>query len=332
MKQFLLVTALIFTFSLLISCGGNPEEEGDKAYANGKYNQALSYYLEVKKSQPKNPKINEKIALTYMHKGLDLFQKRKNLDAFTGNFERGLEFIPEGETSESFKKEYSQLLYQMAMAYHNTPPANEIQKEQYFTKTLDNLEEALFYDENNSAAQKALNDIKKANFQQTFDKGLKFYKQAKREKSNLDLYLTAEFYFKRAVSFDPDNADAQKYLRKVRRKTLSILDYNWDFPFGVADREYSGKHLLIAFSGINNTTEPFVFDPAKLKLYTMDGTEIGIDPEHTAKFKDGLTKPVTLKPRQRVDGTLAYAVKKSTLIEYLGYELEDDIVLKKYFP
>ena len=332
MKQFLLFASLILTFSFFVSCGGNPEQEGDQAYAAGKYSRALSYYLEVKKSQPNNPKINEKIALTYMHKGLDLYQKRKNLAAFTGNFERGLEFIPEGNTSDSFKKEYSQLLYQIAMAYHNTPPANEIQKEQYFTKTLDYLEDALFYDENNSDARKALDDIKKANFQQTFDKGMKFYKQAKKEKSNLDLYLTAEFYFKRAVSFDPDNADAQKYLRKVRRKTLSILDYNWDFPFGVADKEYSGKHLLIAFSGINNTTEPFTFDPAKLKLYTRDGAEVSLDPEHTAKFKDGLTKPVELKPRQRIDGTVAYKISKRTAVDYLGYELEDGTVLKKYFP
>jgi len=328
-----LVFFLLFSIPLmLVSCGGNPEAEGDQAYANGKYIQAVNYYMQVKKSQPQNAKIDEKIALSYMHHGLDLYKKRHNVKAFAGNFEKGQEFIPAENLSDAFKKEYSKLLYELAVAYHKAKPSNEIQKEQYFTHTLDYLEEALAYDENNTQAEQTLQQIKKENFQQTFDRGLKFYKRAKKEKNNSDLFLTAEYYLKRAVSFMPDNKEAQKYLRRVRQKTLSVLDLNMDLPFAIADRQYSGKYLLLAFTAFNNSSEPFTFDPGQIKIYTVEGKAVGIDPEHTAKFKDGITKSVQLAPRKRLDGTLAFRIPKSVKIEYIGYEMPDGSVVKKYFP
>jgi len=317
-----LIFFLLLGISLfLISCGGNPEAEGDQAYANGKYSQALNYYLEVKKSQPQNAKVDEKIALCYMLRGLDLYKKRHNIKAFAGNFEKGQEFIPEKNLSGTFKKEYSKLLYELAVAYHQAKPSNEIQKEQYFTHTLDYLDEALAYDENNAQAEQTLQQIRKENFHQTFNKGMEFFKRAKKERNNSDLFLTAEYYLKRAVSFMPENKEAQKNLRLVRKKTLSVLDLNMDLPFAIADRQYSGKYLLLAFTALNNSGEPFTFEPAQIKVYTFDGKAVGIDADFTAKFKDGITNAVQLAPRKRLDGTLAFRIPKSVKIEYVGYEL-----------
>lgn len=323
------ISALLLIL-FLSSCGGDPQAEGDEAYAQGKYSQALNFYLEAKKGRADKAKINEKIALTYMQRGLQFFKKRHNLASFIRNFEIGEERIPE-QTSESFNKEYSKLLYELAMAYHQTAPANEIQKEQYFTKTLEKLDDALTYDENNLEAEKALNEIRKANFEKTFEKGLGFYKKALKEK-NPDLFMAAERYLKRAVSFNAESAQAKKYLSRTRKKTLSIVDMEEIFPIAVADYKHNGKFLLIAFTAINNSGEPFTFDPAQVKLVDFDDNEYAADAKQTAKFEDGLKQPVTLQPRKQLDGTLAFALSGKIKISHIKYVLDDGDEIVKYFP
>lgn len=324
------VFLLVFSLSIFISCGGDPLAEGDKAYAQGNYSQALNFYMEAKKAQADSPKISEKIALTYMQRGLKFYKKRKNLESFVRNFDMGEERIPQ-ETSDNFNKEYSKLLYELAMAYHNTPPANEIQKEQYFSKTLENLDNALLYNEENVEAGKALQDIRSANFQKTFDKGLGFFKQAKKER-NPDLYMAAERYLKRAVSFSPENKEARKYLSKIRKKTLAIVNMEEILPIAVADYKYSGKYILIAFSAINNSAEPFNFTPQNIKLVDADDNVYSVDTEHSAKFDDGLVKTMLIQPRKQLDGTLAFPIAKKVKISHIKYVLEDGREILKYFP
>ena len=321
---------ILFSLSLFVSCAGDPQGEGDEAYAQGKFSQALNFYLQAKKNQPDNPKINEKIALTYMQRGLQFYQKRKNLESFIRNFDMGEERIPR-EASDTFNKAYSKLLYELAMAYHNTPPANEIQKEQYFTKTLENLDDALLYDEGNDKAEKALQEIRSANFQKTFDKGVGFFKQAKKER-NPDLYMAAERYLKRAVSFSPENSDAQKYLSRTRKKTLAIVNMEEVLPIAVADYKYSRKYFLVAFSAINNSTDPFNFTPQQVKLVDAEDNVYSVDTEHTSKFDDGLDKTIVIQPRKQLDGTLAFAVAKKVKISQIKYVFEDGREVIKYFP
>ncbi len=330
MKKLYLIT-MLFISALLIQCGGNPEQDGDQAFAQQKYNQALSYYLQAKKADSGNQKINEKIALSYMNKGKQLFAKTHNVESFAGNFEKGENFIPETETSPEFDTQYSAMLHELAKAYRQAKPANEIQKEQYFTKTLDLLDLALTFNPDNSAAEKTLADIKSENFKHTYEKGMRFLKQAKREK-NPDLYLTAEHYLKRAVFFNPDDKKAQSNLKAVRKKTLAVLDMDMDFPFAIADKQYKDGRLLLAFTALNNGGETMEFDPLKLILVTSDDQEISLDVAYTEKFDNGLTKKMTLEPRKQIDGTLVFAVKKSRRIISLNYPLSEDKQVRKYFP
>lgn len=330
MKKYFLVI-LIFAGLVFIRCGGNPEQEGDQAYAQGKYNQALTYFLEVKKSNPDNPKINEKIALTYMQRGFKLYQKTKKVEPFAGNFEKGENFIPETETSAEFNLEYSNLLLKLASAYHDVRPANAIQKEQYFSKTLDLLDLALSYDPDNQEAENTLAGIKADNFKQTFEKGLTFFDQAKKEK-NPDLFLSAELYLKRAVSFDPENKEALKKLKEVRKKTLSILDMDSDLPMAIADKQYSDGHLLLAFTILNNTGAALEFDPSRITLSDDADQLINLDMAYTEKFKDGLMKKINLDARKQIDGTLAFAVSKNKKIISLNYEMASGKIIKKYLP
>jgi len=320
---FLLISAL------LIRCSGNPEAEGDTSFANGKYTQALSYYMEVKKNNSNNPRLDEKIALSYLHKGQDLYKRRHNLQAFSGNFEKGQDFIPE-ETSESFNKSYSVLLEQFAQAYYQAKPANEIQKEQYFSKTLELLDLAITFDPDNAQAEKTLQEIKNNNFEQTYEKGKHFYSQAKKEK-NPDLYITAEHYLERAVDFAPENTKAQKLLRSVRKKTIAILDMDSDFPIAIPDKKYANGYWMLAFTAMNNSGASLTFDPEKLIVMGANDHAYSFEAEYTAKFDDGLAKAVTLAQRKQIDGTLAFKMKKSVKIRLLKYQLDKNHAVKKYF-
>jgi len=329
-KKIYLISVFLIS-ALLFNCGGNPEEDGDKSYAEGKYVQALSYYLQVKKSDPKNPKINEKIALSYMQKGLILYNKTHNVESFAGNFEKGENFIPDSETSPQFDDGYSEMLHQLAKAYRQAKHSNEIQKEQYFTKTLDLLDLSLAYSPDNKEAENTLAEIKAENFEQTYQKGMRFLKQAKKEK-NADLYLTAEHYLERSVFFDPENQEAQKNLKLVRNKTLTVLDMDSDFPMAVADKQYSGGFLLIAFTALNNSGEQMEFDPQKISLLDVNDQVIPLDLTQTEKFDDGLAKKMTLPARKQIDGTLAFVIKKSVKIAAIHYELSVEKQVIKSFP
>lgn len=326
------IISIILTGLFIISCGGDPEAEGDAFYEEHKFKNAISRYLQVKKTNKQNPKIDEKIALSYFSHGAGLFEKRKNVKAFSANFEKAKEFIPEGSTSESFNKAYSTLLFKLASAYYDTKAKNEIQKKQYFEYTLEYLDEALAMDMENSAAEDLLTKIKEENFQKMFDKGVSFYKKGKKEKKNHDFYLVAEYYLARAVSFNENNTEAANYLSKTRKKTLAIPDFDQRLPFVVFNKQYSGSSLFIDFRAVNNSNDPYEFDPDKLVLVDIDENEYAIDKEKTADFKEGLLNKVELKSGQELVGDIAFKVSKKIKIAYLMYNYSDDLTIKKYFP
>jgi hypothetical protein len=315
-----------------MGCGGNPEAEADALYKEGKYRQAISRYLAVKKSGKESPLLAEKIGLSYFHKGRNLYKKTKNVKSFSANFVKSQEYIDTDNLSDAAKKEYSFLLYELAKAYHTTQPSNEIQEKQYFDYTLNYMDEALFYDFENTEAENLLMQIKADNFQKMFDKGKQFYDKAQKEKNHSDLFLTAEYYLNKAVSFNPEADKAKKYLSKTRKRTLSIPDFDWLFPFAIGNKQYSGKSLFIAFTGFNNANDFYEFDPKKLVLIDLDENEYKIDLEKTGKFANGLTQKIRLKSGQRFDGDIAFNISKKVKIKGLAYHYSNNKTLLKYFP
>ena len=324
--------SIVLFIGFLLRCGGDPLADGNKAYNAGDYNLALKNYFEAKKSQPDNQIINEKIALAYTQRGLSLYEKTKNLNPFIGNHEKALDYVPVTMISTEFKKEYSKLLLKLAKAYYSAKAENPIQEEQYFTKTLDYLDEALLLDDQNTVADSTLNAIRDANFQKMFDKGETFFVQAQKEKKNLELYLSAEFYINRAVSFNPMDEKAQKYLKQVREKTLKILDLKKDIPLAVANMKRTATHTLLDITAFNNAGVDVQFDPAKLKIIDVNNNEYGLDIKETDKYDRALTKVVKMEPRKQVDGNVAFPVGKSEQLLCLQYEQEDSTLSKKYFP
>jgi hypothetical protein len=62
-----------------------------------------------------------------MLRGLDFFQKTKNIKAFAGNFEKASDYIPESPSTE-FKIIYSAMLFKLGEAYIQRDPQNDIQR------------------------------------------------------------------------------------------------------------------------------------------------------------------------------------------------------------
>ncbi|MCD6375655.1 MAG: hypothetical protein J7L94_09020 [Caldisericaceae bacterium] len=329
----LIVLIILSSLILFSQCGKNPESEGDEAYAKGKYNQALTYYLKVKKEQPDNARINEKIALTYMQRGLALYKLRKNVDAFQLNYEKSREFLPD-TLSDHFKKEFSKLLYELALAYHNAVPKNDIQKEKYFTLTLDYLKKALEFDSTNVQADSKLNEIKIANYQRYFDRGKDFYLQAKRDKRNPSLYLSAEAYLLQAIRLNPESEEAQKLLKKVRQKTMAILDISDELPLALAitGQKWMSGNLALSVTVFNNTVDPYTIDPQRFTLYDRVGKTYKIAAEPTAEFSKGLVEPTVIDAKKDGNFVLAFQVPRGLALDKLIYETEDGYTIGKYFP
>jgi len=322
---------IVFGFSIfLLGCGGNSYEDGVNAMQKGDYNMAIKYLSEAKKTTPENPAVQEKLALAYMLKGKDLHKKTKNISAFTGNFSKGEEFIPAEPTPE-FQVEYSNLLFDLANAYQNTKPENDVQKEDFLNKTIGSLETAIGYNPDHTEAEELLNQIKSDNFSAILEKGKKLYTLAKKE-DNKDLYFTAEYYFKKANNFDPENKDALKYLSNTRKKTLDVPDFGQDLALAIADYQYSKGSYIFDVYIQNNTPDPINIKHANFILMDKDGNSFPLDKETMKTFKTKTLKEKSLDDRNPASGIIAFKMKKKANVEYIGYKLDEEKTVKKYFP
>jgi len=326
-KLFMVLLPLAFLFS----CGGNPLENGNKAYADGKYKEAIGFYKEAQKSAPEDVLLKEKIALSYMHQGHELYKRRKNIKAFEGNYNKALGLLEDDINTPELKKDYSNLLYELAKAYNTTKPSNAIQKKQYLNKILEYLEVAIEFDESNQEANDLLTQVKADNFQGMFDKGVGYYKNAKKNKVGDD-YLLAEFYLAKAVSFNQEDKEAAKYLKLTRKKTLSIPDFDTVFPLAIAGIQQKGKFTTVDFTIFNNTNETATIKAENFTLIDKDGNSYTFNSEQTDKFEGGLTKPVEVKSTKRLDAILSFPAAKSIHLDYIAYEDEKGNEIKKYLP
>lgn len=328
-KKFCDFSIPIIVIAFLLGCGGNPYEEGLNALQKGDYNLAIKYLSEARKEGPENQSIDEKLATAYMLKGKDIFDKRKNLSSYSGNFSKGEEFIP-AAPSQDFQIEYSNLLLDLANAYQNTKPENDVQKEDFLNKTISTLETSLGYNPDNKASEDLLNQIKSENFTAILEKGKRLFSQAKKE-DNKDLYFTAEYYFIKANNFDAENQEALSYLSKTRKQTLDVLDLDQDFALAIVDQTFSKGDYIFEIGIQNNSPDPVNISYSKFVLMDKNGTSYPLDKNTMSKFKNALTEK-TLTDRKTISGIIAFKMNKKNKIDYIGYSLDENNVVKKYFP
>jgi hypothetical protein len=266
-----------------------------------------------------------------MYRGEELFSKTKNIKSFSGNFEKSNDFIPENPSVE-FKENYSKILYSLAKGYNNSNPQNDIEKEEFLNKSIAYLEEATFQDESNSQAAELLEQIKSENFQKMLDKGKDFYSKASQQRKN-DLYFTAEYYFKKAAYFDIHNDEAKKLLSQTRAKTLSILNIQEDLALAIADYARESNVMILDLVMHNYGMSPIDIDITKFELVDLDGNSYFIDKSTmNKKFANESLKSNKLAEMKSLEGYIVFSVPKKTKIEYLGYKLNDEKEVKKYFP
>lgn len=326
---FTVITALSI---MCIHCGGNPAEEGEKAFQSGNYKMAIQLFSEASKSEPNNQTYNERIALSYMHRGHEYFATTKNIKSFTGNFEKATKYIP-AEPSGEFKQLYSEMLLDLANAYISTPPENEIQKEDFLNSAISNLEESLFQDENNSKADSLLAKIKVDNFQKMLDKGKDFYDKAQKQK-NFDLYFSAEYYFKKASDFDIHNEEVKKLLSQTRKQTLSVLNYRHDLAIAIIETKRQADKFILDLRVKNFLTDPVKINVENFKIVDLEGNQYAIDKEMMdGKLSKASIKNTTLDPtKSYVDGIIVITIPEKVKPEYLSYQNENQPETQKFFP
>jgi tetratricopeptide (TPR) repeat protein len=323
------VSLCYLIFLLFIGCGSDPAVEGQKALNNGEYAQAILKFNEAKKKDPNNTTYDEKIALAFMLQGKKLYERTKNIQSFSGNFDKGFSFIPE-EPSTEFRIEFSKILFSIGKGYLDTSPENEIQKQEYLTKGMDYLESAVANDEKNEEAKDLLVDFKSKNLNKMMDKGKEYYNKAKKTGNN-DLYLTSEYYFKKAVYFDPDNQEAKEYLSKIRKETMKILNIQEDLTFAIADQLRNPDNLMLDLDIHNYTDFSLPISVNNFELKDIDGNTYSLDKVTMNKFPR-ILKDQEVGGGKTVSGIIAFKVTKNVKLESISYTRDNGEMVKKYFP
>ncbi|MCK5032204.1 MAG: hypothetical protein KAS18_01190 [Calditrichia bacterium] len=334
MKNFQFILSAIISI-LLLHCGSPDfEAEAEKAMQNANYSEALKLWEKAKQQENYDESNNQKIALAYMLKGQELYNKTRNVRSFVGNFEIGQSFIPE-ETTPEFKKQYSQILFSLGKAYNTAKPKNTVEKEDFFSLSINRLKEALLQDSTNSEADQLLTEIKQNYFQGLIDKGKESYKKGVRT-GNVNLYFTAEYYLKQAMEFESANKEILSYLKKVEAKTLSVLNYRDGLAMAVLKQEYQKDDLLIYVVIKNYLAESVSLKLSNFKLVDKTGESHSIYSKGMKVqelFGGRVLSDSTLAPNQpEIDGLLVFNLPEKPKLHYLSYQIKKNKESKKYFP
>ncbi len=333
MKLFkkLFYVVIVFSFALLnLYCGSDPVAEANKAFESGNYAQALKLFLEARAKNPQDQSVNEKIALGYMHRGQELYQKSNNIKSFSGNYDKALTYIPENP-GEDFKKSYSKLLLTLARGYMNSKPQNDIEKEDFLNKAIAYMEDAIYNDQNNTSAESLLTVVKTENFQKMLDKGKELYTQGKKQ-NNMDLCFNAEYYFRKANEFDIYNEEAKKLLAQVRKETLAVPNIKDDLALAIVEYKPLEGDWVVDVTLRNHLADPV---PVELNNFILTDTEGNTySPDRAfmdAKFAANKFKGGNIRPGD-TSGILAFKVPSGKKVEYLGFKMADGKTTKKYLP
>ena len=319
----------------LMNCG-SPDyvAEAENAMQNENYSESIKLWEKAKAQENYDKSNDQQIALSYMLKGQELYNKTRNVRSFVGNFEIGQSYIPD-ETTAEFKKQYSQILYSIGQAYKIAKPKNEVEKEDFFSKAVNRLKESLAQDSTNTEAESLLNEIKQSKFQGLIDKGKESYKKGVKT-GNVNLYFTAEYYLKQAMEFESANKEILDYLRKVESKTLSVLNYRDGLAMAVLKQEYQKDDLVIYVVVKNYLNEKVDLRLSNFKLVDKKGESHSIYPKGMKVqelFGGKVLADTTLAANQpEVDGLLVFNLPEKPKLSYLSYQIKKNREFRKYFP
>lgn len=318
---------------ILIGCRENFAEKGKQAYLNGNYNQAIELLTSIEQEQPLNPQINEMIALAYMYRGKELFDKTLNIKAYDGNYQLSKPYIPL-EPSEEFKKEYTQLMIAMAEAYRKIKPKNTAEKEQFYSKTIEALHKAQELDSTNIKIQEIFGELRDENFQTLFQNAQNMYSRAQQTK-DWDLLFTAENLLNDATELDPNNKEVLRLRRQIRQAALGVLNHRDGVSMAVTQRLYD-KDKLIMYLAIENYLDKAInIDIKQIELVDVAGNVYEVDEKELRVrelFGQTILKNTVLSPENAYTaGIVAFNIPKNRAVSLLRLKQHDQDIAVKYF-
>jgi|GEM_PF-3290442 len=328
------IPLLLFNLCLvLIACSDNLAEKGRQAYLSGDYNQAIELLTSIKQEESSDPQLNETIALAYMYRGKDLFDKTLNIKSYEGNYQLAKPYIPL-EPSEDFKIEYTQLMVAMAEAYRNVIPKNNLEKEQFYTKTLEALHKAQELDSSNVRIEEIFAQLREENFQALFQKAQNMFNRAQRSKE-WDLLFTAEILLNDASELDPKNKDVLQLRRQIRQAALGVLNHRDGVSMAITQRIYD-KDKLIMYLAIENYLEKAInIDIAQIELVDVSGRVYGVD-QKEMRVRELFGQPsfkntVLNSENSYAAGIVAFDIPKNRAVSSLRLKHNDQEIAVKYF-
>jgi len=314
MSKILSVTVLV-GFILFAGCSKSPIEAGDSAFEQQNYAEALTHYMEAFKQEPNSPSLKGKIATCYFKEGEKIYERTRVIKAFEARVKSGMLNMPE-YASDGLKKTVSETHFKLAQAYQEAKPDNPYQEKEYLNNALQNLETSLKFDSTNIDAQQALTQIKEAHLSEILEKGIAAYKKGKSD----DLqYIASDYYLSQALKMDPENEEANKYLRLTRKKSLNLLDPGLEVPIAVTDRMQNPEYTAFLIVAYSQLPENLYISAGNFVLVKKGGEEI------RGKTSNMFTLPfegTTLSNGEETSGVVAFPTTSE--LSYARLELRKD--------
>jgi hypothetical protein len=333
MKTFTILFVL-FLAVVLLNCGTNHEKEGEAAFLNKDYTTAINHFKQALPNSLNKEGVREKLALSYFYRGEELFAKTRNLKAFVGNFEQAEQNLPE-YPNEAFGKEYSRIMYELGKAYSVSKPKNELEEDEFYKNSLDLLNAAIYVDSTNMDAAQLIVKIKDDSFNKLLETAEKYYNQANRS-GKVDLYLSSEYYLKQAAEYKPTDPGVVNLFKKIKRKTLAVLNYRDGVSLAVSKYGSEKDGILLNITVKNYLGKPVEFNTGNIMLVARDGIKYGVDEDAMRVrklFGENVLENTTLDSNKPyVEGKLVINAPGDAKIAYLSYKYGRRQESRKYFP
>ncbi len=309
----------------LVWCSKSPIEKGDAAASEGNYGEALRQYFEAVKQQPDNSALKEKIATAYFRQGEKVYERGRVIRAFEDRVSKGMQYVPDS-LSAAMRVNLSDVYLKLALAYKGATPENPFQKKQYFDQALSNLETALEYDSTNQVAKTAMKKMKDENFQEMLDKGLTAYKKGPNDPVR---YIAAEYYFSNALKLDAGSAEASRYLKLTRQKSLNLLDPGQEVPIAITDQMENETYKAFLVVAHNQSPDPIKVAAGNFFLLSDDGKTL------QGKSSEMFATPLeakTIANGAETSGVVAFPLTPGTKFTRLEFRSSGKVMGYKNLP
>ena len=203
---------------------------------------------------------------------------------------------------------------------------NPYQKKQYLNMTLDYIEKSLAFDSTNTNAQAALSDYREEHFNSLKEKGLSAYKKGATDPLQ---YIAADYYLTQSIKLDPENKEANRYLKLSRKKALNLLDPGMEVPIAVTDRMENEQYVAFLVVVYNLLPENLYVTAEHLYLIKKDGS--AIRGKTSGMFTTALESK-TLANGQEMAGVVAFPLPENKNFARLEFRKDGEVLGYKNLP